>query len=521
MPDAAPLHAQVTGDSERTAAATIGPEGGSLSTTDAAGIEYTLTLPDGAMPTTTLVSMTPISEANGLPFAGPIAGGVMFEPEGLVLESVATLQVTGLPETDVQAFGFHGDGIDLYRWMTLPEEGVVIPVVHFSGTGVATDTSGPSDWRPADPLSRYVHDHADALAEAVSTGDATEFYDLAADALLETRAQLLGSALQGALADPLGQGDALIRSLISIERQLQLIGKSEAEGSFDQQTLDAIISILNAMASALSERCRSQSHDPIGTFLRGVALVRQTMLLGIAIADTELRDRLSGLSECTRYRIFVDPTMEMLVQERFYVTDGDRQDVEATFVTGRQQVHLEYRDNRLRWHAELPVQVRSENWTDECWSGRPFQLFGRGGPGTPALLDVTIEPTIRLIRQPSREPGRLFRLVPADDQAQTLTVTLRLNGVALMPTGGDGCSGDPQFLDVGGAWLGAGGGIPFEIPVAGTQYSQTAEGRTFIQPPDVETPLEHHDHAVITGTHFFTTDREGPPVDLEILFAGQ
>jgi hypothetical protein len=301
------------------------------------------------------------------------------------------------------------------------------------------------------------------------------------------------ATLPAALADPLGAGVTLTHTLLSLSRQLDLLG---ADGH-DLQTLQAIRQILGATADVLARRCTSRSHDPTATFIRGIAVRRQAELFGLW--DRDLSFRLEPVARCAKYRIFVDPTIELEIETDHYVVPDDT--VHATYVAGRQQVPLE---KAGRWHGVYPLQVRSERWTDDCWTGRPFQLRGTDGTIGRATIDVSVEPTLVVV-QPAADA------VPATD-ATLLTATIRLDGYALMPVRDAAECMDEDFMlsDIGGAFLGGGGTVPFTVPVAGGSVERVSDGRALLRPPFTHDLVETADHASVAATYRFTSDLDDP-----------
>lgn len=124
---------------------TIGPAGGSLETTDAAGRRYVLVIPEGAIPFERLVTLTPVVALDGAP-VDRLLGAVDFEPAGLRLAPPATLTVE-LPEPaapeGLVAFAYRDDRPELELYPALADASTVsMPVWHFSGVGAGANGSG-------------------------------------------------------------------------------------------------------------------------------------------------------------------------------------------------------------------------------------------------------------------------------------------------------------------------------------------------------------------------------------------
>src|SRR5262249_33661563 len=137
-------HVTLTLDEAAAAEATIGPNGGVV-TTERGGYTYRLTIPPGAIANDEVIVMTPIATIGGLPLDSLLAA-VHFAPEGLQFFKAATLQIT-LPAManthGVIAFAGDGNGENLHLTPPGLGHGISIPVSHFSvgGAGTASATA--------------------------------------------------------------------------------------------------------------------------------------------------------------------------------------------------------------------------------------------------------------------------------------------------------------------------------------------------------------------------------------------
>lgn len=108
-----PLSVQVKMDNKTSSAALIGAEGGSISVTDAKGVEYKLDIPAGALESQFNIVLTAVQEIGGMPLDGGMLAAVKIEPEGLPLADAATLSITlpnGLPDDKLSTLGFAFSG---------------------------------------------------------------------------------------------------------------------------------------------------------------------------------------------------------------------------------------------------------------------------------------------------------------------------------------------------------------------------------------------------------------------------
>ena len=120
--------------------ATIGPDGGTLSTTNDAGVTFTLDVPPGAVAGDVAMSMTPVKSIQGLPFSGGLAAAVSLQPSGLYFVRPAWLRIatTVTPGANEQLVGFtyEGDAREFAFTAGVQAAGEIrVLVPHFSGAG--------------------------------------------------------------------------------------------------------------------------------------------------------------------------------------------------------------------------------------------------------------------------------------------------------------------------------------------------------------------------------------------------
>jgi hypothetical protein len=139
-------------DTSRQAQGLIGLGGGSVETTDAAGVRIRLDVPAGALTRDTLITVTPLLVA---PLADPSTAlhpGVKFEPEGLVFSQAATLTLDFSASGQVVT-GDHVVFIYTSPLITFPLPREVDPAAqtltarlrHFSTAGAGTPTGATID----------------------------------------------------------------------------------------------------------------------------------------------------------------------------------------------------------------------------------------------------------------------------------------------------------------------------------------------------------------------------------------
>ncbi len=143
-----PPPAPVTLEPATAVTQTIGPAGGSLTTTSSAGIQYTLEVPAGALMTSQEITLTPITDIRDLGLSGGLAGAVRLEPSGLVFAQPAVLRIktSAAAPAGTRLVGFTADADFAERALSLAaiaDDEVQVLVLHFSvvggGFGTTTD----------------------------------------------------------------------------------------------------------------------------------------------------------------------------------------------------------------------------------------------------------------------------------------------------------------------------------------------------------------------------------------------
>ena len=145
-----PTESNVSVESSNREVATIGPSGGSVTTTSDAGVTYTLDVPPGAVPGDIEIAITPVTAIDNLPFSGRLEGGVRLGPSGLHLLVPALLTIDRAPSTSgterLLGFSYEGDADSFEPAAAIDGTTEIrVPITHFSGAGAAS--SGDSeDW---------------------------------------------------------------------------------------------------------------------------------------------------------------------------------------------------------------------------------------------------------------------------------------------------------------------------------------------------------------------------------------
>lgn len=293
-------------DAARAATQQISDEGGTLTATGADGTGFSLTIPPGAIANETEITMTPLSSAGGLPFAGGIAGAVELAPDGLVLFEVATLTITPpVPVTaaEFSPFAYSGDGDDFRLATTRPNavigDAIELPIVHFSGHGVARGSSSEraavAARTPNSSQARLAGANA-ALVSQLRDGEITlaEFGEAAEANLISYYDVRVGPQLDRARNNDLN-AERAIGDFYSWARMGELLGFSD--GPFGRRLSAGFGLLRDVLENAIGrsyERCRDADDGAQGR--RALRLYRHAALLSI----TPVSPTLEEILECVR-----------------------------------------------------------------------------------------------------------------------------------------------------------------------------------------------------------------------------
>ncbi len=186
------------------AAALIDQTGGILMLTNGAGYVFTLTIPLGALQSPETITMTNLSQVQGLALDGGLGAAVALGPEGVMFSQPAQLDVT-YPTTvpaGTIAFGTSGDGQN-YGWHlnSMTNNTVTQYLWHFSsaGTGAASSANAASAGQtsPNDLPSSLDNQLAVALQQALQGQQS----DAAVGTLIQAGLQDVIPLCQAAVSD--------------------------------------------------------------------------------------------------------------------------------------------------------------------------------------------------------------------------------------------------------------------------------------------------------------------------------
>jgi hypothetical protein len=304
------------------ASAPVGVDGGRVDVVASDGTLYSLLVPAGALASPTQITMTPLAGLAGSPLGGELIGGVQLEPDGLELARVATLVISGdriVAGPGQAAFGYHGAGSDfhlepLYRAGHTPagledydpSRTIVVPVSHFSGTGIqpATNIDAVRDLRHGamEARDRLAERAAKAIQKERDGGESAS-EDLASVLNDYLDQVVIPDAAAASFSDALYANG--LQSYVSWQRQLELLGIQGDFGARIAQVEKLLDAAFKALVKRLSDRCKA---GDLAIQTRILGLERQLQLLGTGDHASEFADL---IDECYRFELRVISHLEI------------------------------------------------------------------------------------------------------------------------------------------------------------------------------------------------------------------
>jgi len=261
-----------TVDGEPSAGMVTFADGGTVATTAPDGTTFELVVPPMALAADTEIRMTPLSDVEGI--GAGAAHAVQLEPEGLEFFQMVRLTITPatpIPVAEQLMFEANGEGADAGLALIDPNsKAIVLLLEHFSIGGVASATS---QQRAAFLLKSAENAERRIVNEVRSRISAERMRQLLGE--FETEVDLSESLAeyQREVVEKRREAAALsckalmtyMRTMISFERQLQLLGTSEADEVSSQERLVAAFEAMSARYEACEKEaiaeCR-ETEDP-------------------------------------------------------------------------------------------------------------------------------------------------------------------------------------------------------------------------------------------------------------------
>jgi hypothetical protein len=280
--------------------------GGELTATDSNGTTYTLTIPSDALFSGTTISMTPISSLGGMP--GGLVGAVQLEPEGLVLNETATLEIEPLDPAPAPGrlapFTAEGDGAD-FHLLPDPDGGLTVPVLHFSIPGVADMGSAETQQVQGQMPARTQAQYESLIRDAVKSGNTVAQIDLSAGYYRD----IVRPALQAGLSSDAAMDHAFATGL-SWQRQVTLLGLEAWVDAEIDEMLDLFQRMLRNAAERAYARCVAD-HD-LSAVNRMLQIERWTQLLGLG-SDSSYADVMQKIENCLRFELDFESALTLNV----------------------------------------------------------------------------------------------------------------------------------------------------------------------------------------------------------------
>jgi hypothetical protein len=282
---------------------TVGESGGTLSATGPDGSQYTLAIPEGALPGPQAITMTPLAGVGDLPFSGGFHGGVDLGPDGLQLLEPARLEITpaaAVPVAQQILFSYHGAGGELHLELPAPGAAVALSVSHFSGYGLAAGTSADVRAQQQHAPTRSTEQFQQAAAEIVraareaelagGTGDLSGVFPLMKDWFNESvKPHLVAATTDDAL------GVSAIAEGLGFTRQLALFGGGDEElEAMAAQVWPLVEQIIRHVFDVTYQRCVD---GDVNMAPRLLAFERTSQLLGLNLDGT------AKLAQCLHFEL--------------------------------------------------------------------------------------------------------------------------------------------------------------------------------------------------------------------------
>lgn len=401
---AAPVSLTLDLETENSASRPISAAGGTITATAEDGTRFRLRIPEGALLSSTTITMTPVRAVKGLPLSGK--GGyatVQLEPDGLQLMKPAVLSIRSkreIPAASQVAFAYYGEGDDahLYPLGADPSK-VELQLLHFSGYGFG---EAPSDDPGRRALQRAASDEARLnaqLAEAISRERQRDAAQLT-DEFLSAQGSHFVAYFDAVVAPLLKDAETNDKMLacatqkyLSWLRMAMLTAAIDDSGSSGDPELDrrmeagarswaiAMRHFYDTAKQRALRQCRE--HHDLSFPVTLISMVRQQMLLG---AEFDNAKQMNDLIEAIQ-----DVSRQCLKFEVEFESAFDKPHLGGGGVYYRLVAKVPFRDTVMAASA-IPIGEGAITHTDFRARGNPGTgMFGaNSGPGQ--LLSGTIRP---------------------------------------------------------------------------------------------------------------------------------
>ena len=418
--DNTPVNVKLAFDSTNAASATIGEEGGVVSTSGADGSYFSLEIPKGALRRREKITMIPVSRVDGLPLEqGGAVASVQLEPEGLRFDKPVKLTIEPaqpVPVKEQVGFAWITQGTDTHLYPAAGDSlAMEMQLLHFSGYGFGK--APPSD--PGRIHLLYASAHMARLeaklAQATHAAREKELLGEEPDGNLGETFRAVMDEYYDAIVKPTMKiaetdekmAECAIRFYVDWQRSVELLGLApNAEGDWtpdgqptpqgmrkDPEMVNRIMEgsaslfrILDNVESHVMERAKKEceeQHD-LTAYNRFIALYRTLALLGMKgqHEDANFADLHEAMEACNQWEVELSSSIDSRLPSgswHFTLSSTAKWAPEA----GRQEAPLNY--------ASLEVSGRPwKDVMDAMSGGHGAQLLQKRDGNFLRLMDFTL-----------------------------------------------------------------------------------------------------------------------------------
>lgn len=293
-PTSNPLTVAPVLNSNLIASAEIDVFGGTLRLTNSAGYVFTLNVPPGALDWPETITMTDIAQIGGLPLSGGLQAAVDLQPEGLMFNLPARLdiQYPGPINTNaVTAFGALSGGKEFaLDYSTISNQTVSLDLLHFTMAGAGSGTGSGAQNVPSDPMAAARQEINQARQECLADPECSLdshnekllklFIQYADQTVIPKLKQAGQNASDGVLDDALYTWLEWCRQLQLLGLAGNLDGADQSGSELGKRMIRATGLASQAVFNGITKACQDCLEHDIWRTRRMFDLARMAELLG-------------------------------------------------------------------------------------------------------------------------------------------------------------------------------------------------------------------------------------------------
>jgi hypothetical protein len=408
-----PADVTVELDEARAVSATITKDGGTIDAVAADGTQLSLTIPQDALLSPELVTVTPLAAIDDLPFSGDLVAAAHFEPEGLVLLKAATLTLT-LPSapsaTDLVGFAYHAQGENFHLApLYVDAETLTMPVLHFSGAGAASGGEGGADEQaghtPQSPGDQATQAIANILRKSQGQGEGPTDDDL--DAIADILLGWFRGSVMPNLQAAEGNDAILEAAITEMLQWYQTVLLMGLEDRFVDEWNDALSSARTGILNAIR-----RSHDRCisGPDASEVKTILRWGQMGLLLGVVETEEFTDDVRACATFELDVNSHFERLGDPAF----------RGTVQVSAMKLTLD--EGLILFEGSAPSEYASAEQDHECTVS-----FVPHGSTASAQMTMNLnfkenpDPNIQMYFWPGQPTETLTVQCPDDDSPVTMT----------------------------------------------------------------------------------------------------